>query len=164
MIEIRPSSSADTRTADHLVTQEELMDSTLSHIDDVKKGMSYLAELMKVKGRAHDWTKVEFFSRFFSQFRRAQLSGEWGKSWYDEIHEPIERHHLEHGGPEDVDLLDVLEQIVDSVMAGKARSGRCEFKPLPEGILSKAYENTFYKMSNSVEVVEDDDAFLNNNN
>ena len=152
MIEIYPSSTADTRTADHVVSREELMDSTLSHIEDVRRGMDYLADLIRAKGRSHDWTKVEFFSKFFSQFRRAQLSGEWGSGWYDELHEPLERHHLENGGPEDVDLLDVLEQIVDSVMAGKARAGRCEFRPLPEGLLQRAYENTFEKMKNSVRV------------
>jgi hypothetical protein len=53
-----------------------------------------------------------------------------------------------------VNLLDVLEHIVDCVMAGKARKG--EFTPdvLGAGILERAYANTQKMMSDAVRVVK----------
>jgi len=46
------------------------------------------------------------------------------QDWY-ELHKNKERHHLsvESGIPSDVNLIDVIEFLIDGVMAGMARSG-----------------------------------------
>ena len=149
---IRPSPSADMRSADHPVTEDELRESTAMHIDDVKRGMGWLAGLLREAGGRHDWTKLRYFPSFYRQFSDAQKTGCWGNGWYDRIHLKKERHHLEDGGPADVTLLDVLEHIVDGVMAGKARKG--EYRPdvLGAGILERAYANTQKMISDAVRV------------
>lgn len=40
---IHKSKSADTRSANHLITMQELKEDTLSHISDVRKGMFEIA-------------------------------------------------------------------------------------------------------------------------
>lgn len=149
---VRPSPSADTRSADHIITEDELSTSTKMHIEDVRRGMDWIAQRIQKTGARHDWTKVEFFQDFYRQFRKAQETGEWGVGWYDEIHIVKERHHLQDRCPDDVTLLDVLEWIVDGVMAGMARNGRYEPRPLNAEILERAYMNTQKMLSNVVRV------------
>lgn len=151
-IVICPSPSADTRSADRLVTTEELTASTEQHIDDVRRGMEYVAKLCREAGKDHDWTKLRYMPSFYEQFSRAQKTGVWGNGWYDKIHTIQERHHLNDRVPKDVNLIDVLEHIVDCVMAGKARAG--EFKPdlLGAGVLERAYMNTQKMISDAVVV------------
>jgi hypothetical protein len=152
---VRPSPSADTRSADHIITEEELSTSTKMHIEDVRRGMDWIAQRIQKIGARHDWTKVEFFQDFYRQFRKAQETGEWGVGWYDEIHIVKERHHLEDRCPDDVTLLDVLERIVDGVMAGMARSGMYEPRPLDREILERAYMNTQMMLAKVVRVLDD---------
>jgi len=151
---VDPSPSADTRSADHKVTEEELRRSTEMHIEDVRRGMAWLGRRLTDIGWRHDWTKTEFFNEFYKQFSKAQETGDWGKGWYDEIHVVEERHHLEARCPDDVTLLDVLEQIVDCVCAGKARTGKFEPRPLDPAILEKAYMNTQKMIANATRVRE----------
>lgn len=151
-IRIRRSPTADTRTADHEVTREELERSTAMHISDVAKAMRWLADRIEQAGDRHDWTKVEYMDGFYDQFHKAQQTGEWGSGWYDQIHVVKERHHLNDRCPDDVDLIDVLEQIADGVMAGMARSGECRMEPVDKDMLARAYANTMRKLSEIVDV------------
>lgn len=153
-ITIRRSPSADTRSADHMVTRAGLQESTLMHIEDVWKAIAFLAVMLKRTGRRHDWTKLEYFDEFYKQFHRAQETGEWGHGWYDRIHIVKERHHLKDRCPEDVTLVDVLEMLCDNVMAGLARSGEYrDEEPDPEMLL-RAYRNTARLLVENTEVVE----------
>ena len=63
--------------------------------------------------------------------------------WWDN-HRKVNRHHLlqEDGVPEDVNLIDVMEFIVDCVMAGMARSGSVYPLELDTKVLEKAFTNT----------------------
>ena len=149
---IHRSKSADTRSADHLVTRQELKEDTLSHISDVMKGMNEISSEIHQRALEHDWTKLDYFPEFFKQFHAAQLTGEWGEGWYDKIHITNERHHLRDNPPEDVDLIDVIEQIVDCVMAGLARSGEYRDESIPDELLQKAYKNTVKKLIDKIEV------------
>lgn len=149
---IRPSPSADTRSADHVVTEDELRDSTQMHIDDVRKGLDYIIKLLKDRGRRHDWTKMDYFPSFYKQFSEAQKTGCWGNGWYDDIHVRQERHHVEDHAHPDVNLIDIIEHIVDGVMAGKARSGEYRQDVLGSGILERAYANTQKMLADAVAV------------
>lgn len=151
-IMVDPSPSADTRSSDHMVTEKELRNSTEMHIEDVRRGMDWIGRRLAEIGHRHDWTKVDFFDDFYRQFHKAQETGEWGTGWYDEIHIVKERHHLEDRCPEDVTFLDVLEQIVDCVCAGMARTGKFEPRPLDPEILSRAYLNTQKMLADAVHV------------
>ena len=154
-IVIKPSPSADTRSADHDVTIEELKASTEMHIDDVRRGLEFLGRLLKERGERHDWTKLQYLPSFFKQFSEAQKTGCWGNGWYDRIHCKQERHHVEDACPQDVNLLDILEHVVDGVMAGLARSGEYRQDVLGSGILERAYANTQKLIRDAVRVSED---------
>jgi len=55
IITIKTSPTADTRTCDvSKVTKDQLLDSSKMHIEDVKKGMYYIADLIKTAADKHD--------------------------------------------------------------------------------------------------------------
>jgi hypothetical protein len=54
----------------------------------------------------------------------------------------MERHHLDDRVPDDVNLLDVIEMVVDCVVAGMARTGEVYPIELSNDILQKALKNT----------------------
>ncbi len=158
-ITIYRGSSADTRSADHVVSRGELEKTTAMHISDVAKAMRWFADKIEEAGENHDWTKTEFMDEFYKQFHNEQVThkGDWmenPKGWYQGIHLKKERHHLSHSCPDDVDLIDVLEQIADCVMAGLARSGEYRKERLPDGLLERAYENTVRKLIGIIDVKE----------
>ena len=158
-IEIRRGASADTRSANHVVSRKELEESTESHISDGAKAMRWFADRIEEAGDRHDWTKLECMDEFYDQFHNEQIThnGDWldnQNGWYQSIHLKKERHHLSHSAPDDVDLVDVLEQIADCVMAGMARSGEYRNGKLPVDLLEKAYANTVNRILGVVKVKE----------
>lgn len=58
------------------------------------------------------------------------------------------------GVREDVDLVDVIECVVDCVMAGLARSGKTRPIEIPADVLLKAVQNTANKLVSLVEVIQ----------
>lgn len=150
MIKIKQSKTADTRTCDYKnVSKEQLLESSYQHIGDVKKGLLYLVTRLVDVACNHDSTKISGIDQFHSDF----ISGFKTTSWWDK-HRQQERHHLSSGDgvPEDVDLIDVLEFLVDGVMAGLGRSGQYRKEKLPEGLLERALNNTVTKLIEEVEV------------
>lgn len=151
-IKIKTSKSADTRSCDSSsVTKEELLKNSKQHIDDVKQGMEFLSALVLLAGKNHDHTKISMIDDFHKDFVEGFKEG--NTTWW-EAHQKIERHHLkkEEFIQEDVNLVDILEQIVDGVMAGLARSGEYRQEPMSPDLLMKAYNNTVKLMLKSVEV------------
>lgn len=73
--------------------------------------------------------------------------------WY-QLHINKERHHLLSRCPEDVNLLDVLEMVVDCVCAGMARSGDVYPIEINDDILNKALSNTIELIKNMTEEFE----------
>ena len=105
----------------------------------------------------HDWTKLDYFDEFWDDYN-AQLTDDDFKNgkWYP-IHIKEEKHHPNSYLHEDITLLDVLEMIVDCVMAGKGRFGfvNYDFLKLDKDILDKAYWNTVKLLDDSVEVSDE---------
>ena len=66
----------------------------------------------------------------------------------------MERHHLFSRCPDDVNLIDVLEMIVDCTCAGLARSGEVRPMEINDDILHKAIDNTVELIKSVVEVEE----------
>ena len=100
-IEIHRGASADTRSANHVVSRKELEESTESHISDVAKAMRWFADRIEEAGDRHDWTKLEYMDEFYDQFHNEQIThnGDWvdnQNGWYQSIHLKKERHHLSH--------------------------------------------------------------------
>lgn len=153
MIIIGKSSTADTRTCDFANTSKEtLLESSKHHIEDVRMGLHYFGNLIREASDRHDFDKITDIDTFHRDF----ITGFKQTLWWD-THRRINRHHLnaEDGIRGDVNLIDVLDYIVDCVMAGMARSGSVyELKLAPE-LLEKAFQNTVELLKSQVKVVED---------
>lgn len=152
MIKIKKSETADSRTCDwSKVTKQDLTRASYYHISDVKMGIFFLIEKLNKIAENHDYTKITKMDQFHSDFQ----TGFKETSWY-EMHQEVERHHLkdEQYVQDDVNLLDILEMIVDGVMAGMARSGEYRKEDIPDELLRKAFDNTIKLMLKNIEVEE----------
>ena len=157
MIKIHKSATADTRSCDvSKVTKEQLLESSKQHIRDVMKGLHFLAEELMKSAMYHDFDKIQDIAGFYRDFVEG-TEGFIEKPWYRN-HLKLNRHHLQDpdGIPDDVNLLDVLEMIVDCVMAGMARTGEVYPLKINPGLLQLAFENTVALLKSHVEVVEGD--------
>ena len=154
---IRPTPSASASTATHAVGKEELREAVVAHRRDVRRGMERMAEIIRKRGAKHDWTKMEFFDEYYDHFAAKQKGevreSDWRLSdWAAHYHTRYERHHIEDAPPEDINLIDVIEHIVDSVVSGKGRGGHFNADILRPGLLDKAYANTQKMLADMVEV------------
>jgi len=152
MIEITKSATADTRTCDFAnVSKQQLMQSSLTHISDVVKGLAFFQSYLTEAAGCHDSDKLTDIDWFHDDF----ITGFKETGWWDH-HRKITRHHLntEDGIPMDVNLLDVLEYITDCVMAGMARSGDVYELTILPGLLERAFINTVALLKAQVVVTD----------
>ncbi len=151
-IVVEMSPTADTRTCDVTqVSKDALRESSRMHIDDVINGMEYIAQRIKSAAFLHDHTKMTKLDAFYTDFKNNFKTTDW----YED-HVRAERHHLQHpnGVPEDVNLIDVIECLVDGVMAGMARSGKYISNPPSVDVLLAAYENTAKLLIDNIKLEE----------
>lgn len=154
MIKIRPSPTADTRTCDwSKVTKETLYRSSVQHIEDVWQGMRFFVRQLEKSAARHDHDKLLAIDHFHRDFQ----TGFKETGWWDN-HRKVNRHHLTQadGIPSDVNLIDVLDHVVDCVMAGMARSGSVTPLALPPEVLARAFANTVEMLKAQVEVESPD--------
>ena len=140
MIEIKQSKTADTRSSDFSkVTKEQLYQSSIQHRGDVAEGIHYFIEMLKEIMNNHDMDKLIDIKQFHEDF----ITGFKQTTWWDN-HRKITRHHLlaEDGVPKDVNLIDVIEMIVDCVMAGMGRTGTVYPLDIKPEVLMSAFHNT----------------------
>ena len=148
----------DTRTAPKDVTYGQFQRANNMHIIDVSSVMKRLGEVIERRGMVHDCTKKssepEFYRDFISTINEGTnfVEGEWYQH-----HINKERHHLLSRCPEDVNLIDVLEMIVDCTCAGLARSGEVRDLEINSDILEKAVKNTVKMIADSIEVRDMED-------
>lgn len=150
MIEIKKSETADTRTCDFAnVSRETLLASSKQHIGDVCKGIAFFQGLLTKAAQDHDTDKLTDIDGFHADF----VTGFTQTGWWDK-HRKLNRHHLtqEDGIPSDVNLVDVLDFIVDCVMAGMARSGSVYALQLPPELLERAFQNSVELLKRSIVV------------
>ena len=164
---IKKNPNGDTRTAPNGITFEQFHKANESHRDDVYNVMNKLSSIIKETGIKHDWTKSEEYSynesalgkyehMFYDDFTKS-MKGELNfveGRWY-KMHVAKERHHLLSRCPEDVNLIDVIEMVVDCTVAGLARSGEVRPMEINSDILMKAVENTS-KMIQEMVTVDDE--------
>lgn len=143
LVEIHKNPNGDTRTAPKDVTFEEFVKANEMHRLDVGYVMRELSFDFWEAATKHDYTKHTYENQFFDDFMSALNYGasftesEWYKRHIEE-----ERHHLLSRCPDDVNLLDVIEMIVDCVCAGKTRSGEVRPFEISDDILRLAVKNT----------------------
>ena len=155
-VQVVKSNDADTRSAEGNVTKESLIKSTLLHIGDVENVGTVLAKQFIEQIARHDHTKIEYIDEFYNDFKD-QLENEDKNfkemPWFKERH-LTERHHLNDSVPEDVNLLDVLEMVIDCTVAGLARSGSVYPLTIPQEVLEKAIDNTMNLIIENTEVID----------
>ncbi len=147
---IRKSNMADSRTCDFSqVSKETLLNATQQHISDVRQGMGWFIEQLIDRAKKHDFTKIKYLDDFYSNFRTNFQKTDWY-----ELHKGMERHHIgvPEGQREDIDLIDVIEFIVDTVVAGVARKGQYYHQSLSPELLDKAFKNTVQKFLDVIEL------------
>jgi len=140
IIHIKPSATADTRSCDwSAVSKDQLCDSSVQHRKDVQKGFEFFVRIMIRQAELHDHDKLSDIDGFHADFQ----TGFENHEWWDK-HRKINRHHLlqEDGVPEDVNLIDVLDLIVDCTMAGLGRVGEVYPITVSQDVLRRAFENT----------------------
>lgn len=159
MISIKRTRNADSRTADEKLSYDMLKQDTMEHINDVHQGMCFISDLISIRGMTHDFTKENYFDEFAENVLTPHTNDEFiNNDWYQK-HIFEERHHLNANCPLDVNLIDVLEMIVDCVMAGKGRSGHVTPQYLilkDPGILERAYWNTVKLLDDEVVICDDE--------
>ena len=150
---IHKNPNGDTRTAPKGITFKQFQEANNSHIMDVTNTMLRVSEMMEEAACTHDHTKKSDEEQFYKDFLSTMNEGTdfvSGK-WYQH-HVNTERHHLLSRCPEDVNLLDVIEMIVDCVCAGKTRSGEIRGLEITPEILDKAMRNTVKMIDDMSEV------------
>lgn len=153
-VTIERTLNADSRTATGELDKELILQDTKKHIAGVRETLYALSDEIRIIANNHDHTKLSSFDQFFEDFSKHRLDPDNVKfkelPWW-KIH-MTERHHLNDSCPENVDLLDVLEMIVDCVCAGKARSGDVYPIELSNDILQRAVKNTQKLLESNIRV------------
>lgn len=150
MIKIKKSKTADTRTCDvSKVTEKQLLESSIQHIEDIKKGLDFFKDMFDDCAAKHDHDKITGIKHFHSDF----VTNFEQTGWWDN-HRKVNRHHLlvKDGIPEDVNLIDVIEMITDCVMAGMGRSGSVYELIIDQDVLKNAFDNTVEMLKKKIVV------------
>lgn len=156
MIRIKKSNNADTRTANHKVSKDELLIQSRIHINDVVRVMGWMVKELINQSYEHDWTKITYIDEFYHDFKQSQdgFQGDFKQQhWFKNLH-LLERHHLNDRCPDSVNLFDVLERIANCVTAGMARSGSVYEEDVSPDMLIKAYKNTMKLLIDEITVEE----------
>ena len=156
MVVIHKNPNSDTRTATDDVTFEEFQKANDMHISDVKNVMCDVAYMFMEAGNIHDYTKKAFEESYYEDFiNKLKNNVDFvSNKWY-QTHIDLERHHLDARCPEDVDLIDVMEMIVDHVCAGLSRTGEVYKVDIDPNILTKAVNNTVELVKNRIIVMDE---------
>ena len=156
VIDITANNLGDTRTANRKPNFNEFQNANRYHMADVQNVMRGIAKLINEAGVMHDYTKDLYEVEFYSDFCKV-LDGSTENftdmEWY-QTHIREERHHINSRCPDDVDLIDIIEHIVDCCCAGKTRSGYISPVVIDPEILKRAVENTVKLIDNNTRIVE----------
>lgn len=150
MITIKKALNADSRTANVNLSIEDLTNDTKSHISDVSNGMNFIASQIMDRGLKHDNTKLNSMNQFYDAIKSNNIKNTF---WY-QMHIIQERHHLKSNVPDDVNLIDVIEHLVDCTMAGLTRSGTIYDTDISPEILEKAVTNTIKLLKDNTKIEE----------
>lgn len=143
-IPIKRNGKGDTRTSTTLPMITEVLEANRSHIDDVKRVMLTLSQIMVEAANKHDYTKIEDLEGFYNNMVDTMRFGKNFKEgkWYRQ-HVTFERHHSNGYCQEDINLFDLIEMCADVTCAAKARSGKSpSHVKMSDEILRKAFFNT----------------------
>jgi hypothetical protein len=140
MVCIKKTPNGDTRSI-QVLDRDLVLEDTRSHIDAVQDiGESFIEAIRGQLGH-HDYTKLHYFEEFFQALSTKEVGAKFKEHpwWAKHL---TERHHLNDSCPDDVNLIDIIEMLIDCNSAGIARTGIVYPIEIPEAILKKAVHNT----------------------
>ena len=135
-------------------SKEELLIAIAMHISDVQKGCAFIANKIIEAGINHDNTKMTAADiDIFIEEGNTGINlkdSPWLKS-----HRNNNRHHFHQieNCPDDYNLIDVIESLVDCVMAVKARKGqtvKMDTDFISSELLAKAFKNTIEMLETEI--------------
>jgi len=159
-IKIARTLKCDTRSGNIAnVSDKDVLIDTLKHKYAVKVVYDGLFKMGSRQISIHDFTKIELLEMFADALRSGAINDEFREIyWFKEIHAKKERHHLNDFCPDDVNLIDVIEMIIDCVVAYLARRTpeNNEFRDITisNDILQKAIKNTSKLLLDNIEVTD----------
>lgn len=127
-IKVKINPNADTRTMTSLPTRDELLEINKAHIEEVSKGINIIIENLINKSLVHDIDKLYDVDGFLRDMKATWKEGKDFKElpWY-EVHKEEEHHKVDWDENFDtVTLEDIIENIIDKLMATVARQGKLE--------------------------------------
>ncbi len=130
------------------------------HIQNVKNLMSIISGDLSARSQYHDYTKVrephktDFYNAVYEKIKNGIPIDEsdWAKDHYE-----LERHHLNKHVPSDVDLIDVLEYVIDSIVSNVEQLGIKGNVTISNQDLMNALRNTVSKISDMIKIPEEND-------
>lgn len=154
-VTIYKNPNGDTRTAPKDISFEQFQEANDMHRENVKNVMNGLALKIMITGLNHDHTKKAHNRLYYKNFLSTINEGTdfVNSEWY-QYHIKAERHHLLSNYPEDVNLIDILEMIVDCVCSRITRSEDVRPIEINNEILRKALDNTVEYIKDRVIVKE----------
>jgi len=139
-------------------TKEDLLVSIAMHINDVQKGCAFIANKIIEAGINHDHTKIPTIGEYMEEYATKRGAEFRAGKWY-QAHITNERHHSNDRCPDDVNLIDVIELLIDCTMAAMARRGNVRSTETSDfisiGILEKAFKNTVEMLESEI-IVENE--------
>ena len=154
-VRVKRNGNGDTRTADHIPDMDDFMEANVSHVNDVNEFCKQYSDILRMRGMNHDRTKFTYAYQFYRDFCDVLENKEkdfTDMEWHKQIHIVEERHHLTSNCPDDVNLIDVMEMVIDCVCAGMARSGKVRPLEISDDILRKAVANTAKEIEEAIQL------------
>lgn len=128
------------------------------HINNVKQVMREISNSLNSKVSYHDFTKIHepFKTMFYNAvYEKIKNGASFDDSEWAITHYSTERHHLNKHIPEDMDLLDVLEYVVDQIVSNAEQLGIKGNVTISNLDLMTALQNTVSKISNMIFIPEE---------
>ena len=134
---------------------ENVKNDGIRHINDVQKGCAFIANKIIEAGIKHDNTKMTMADvDIFIEERELGMLNYKDSNWL-KSHRNNNRHHFHSldNCPDDYNLIDIIEALVDCTVAIKARRGQTAKMSSdfinPE-LLGKAFKNTLEMLENEI--------------
>ena len=151
-IRIGKSVNADSRTAVNK-SKKSLLEDSIKHISEVQQVFNLVAYLITKQGQRHDYTKLTEFEKFYNDYMNKAGEDFVNGEWY-QIHISEEKHHNKNYLHKDITLINIFEEIIDKVVAGKGRAGKIDLNyfNISDDILRLAFNNTIKLIDDLTEI------------
>lgn len=136
---------------------EQLSLAIRQHQFYVGQVMNIIAERLKYKGLIHDYSKLEDLEEYWEDSRiRNNYDDPMNRDWIKK-HTQKERHHINIKIPEKMNLFDIIEFVVDSVVTAKTNEEELLWRimRLSNSDLQEAYWNTIEYIDDMIELKDD---------